>query len=632
MSATGGFYYLRPGTFDVVGYSYGKFDGMATRRGKVKITLVLSGRWVNEKVQTSEVTLSDIIEREVSEAEALQGPGTFVGRAICTTRVPPRGVRVWVYGLVIGYQWSTQRQEGTVDVNFGDTTESVPYQADNLQDLSVEIYALRPCALCGTSAIMPRELKQIHEKVYKKFNGTDQAAVRNVHDLVVDSHHVFYKDGNRTPPPGLVLQDSIFTEATPSADEVNTTAQLEVSDGLSDSDDDEGQSSSIPTTTRRRDATDEPPRKRRRTGDSPRAVEPEDRLRELRLRCEGDQALQADIDQLISLRRVGGAAERTGMVSMAPRQTAEDKSQFQPTGVQNRIHQTLVHGKFTHMTPQQFIEHVQIHWSRYGFFPHPAVLRGLFSWDFGTRGLSILHFVRVTEREKRDAVRRYDMSNFSRKNSLPTPPSVSAFSGIMGAVEVLTNVANQLYQPVVQDLFTHALRFLVELHVREMPNTSCALKKELVEWMDDRLELFRVHVADGEIQLAADVKLQFSTSHETFLRVNQLILRQDVEEALAEAKAVVSRSKAPGQQPATSATGSYGKRPARGPVPPDVLKALPKQGGKAVCMRYLSREGCRGWNGKCRVDGRVHFKPAVLDDVVKKYIEKTYGGLTPDLE
>ncbi|EEY59098.1 uncharacterized protein PITG_11559 [Phytophthora infestans T30-4] len=119
------------------------------------------------------------------------------------------------------------------------------------------------------------------------------------------------------------------------------------------------------------------------------------------------------------------------------------------------------------MTPQQFIEHVQIHWSRYGFFPHPAVLRGLFSWDFGTRGLSIMHFVRVTEKAKRDAVRQ--------------------FSAVVGAVEVLVNVANQLYQPVVQDLFTHVLRLLVELRVREMPNTSRALT-ELVGWMDDRLD------------------------------------------------------------------------------------------------------------------------------------------------
>ncbi|KAG1711014.1 hypothetical protein DVH05_013733 [Phytophthora capsici] len=315
MSATGGFYYLRPGTFNVVGYSYRKFERMATRRGKVKITLVLSGRWVNEKVQTSEVTLSDITERE--EAQYVQPE--------------------YRQGLVIGYQWSTQRQEGTVDVNFGKTAETVPCQDDNLQDLSVGIYALRPCALCGTSAIMPREQKQIHEKVYKYFNGTDQVAVRNVHDLVVDSRMEpidepavlpIFDVTNSAICYGLVLQVSIFTEATLSADDANTTDQLEVSDGLSDSDDDEGQPFSIPTMTRRRDATDEPPRKRRRTGDSPRAVEPEYRLRECRLRCEGDQALQADIDQLISLRRVGGAAEDTGSVSMVPRQAAEDKSQF----------------------------------------------------------------------------------------------------------------------------------------------------------------------------------------------------------------------------------------------------------------------------------------------------------------
>ncbi|KUF85557.1 Ubiquitin carboxyl-terminal hydrolase isozyme L5 [Phytophthora nicotianae] len=553
MSTAGSFYYLRPGTFDVLGYSYGKLEGVASRRGKVKINLVLSGRWANEKTQVSEVTLADITEREVSEAEALQGPGTFVGSAICTTRVPLGGVRVWAYGLVTGYEWSTHRQEGTVDVNFGDSTETVPYQADNLQDVSVEIYALRPCAACGTSAVMPRERKQIHEKVYKKFNGADQIAVRNVDELVVDARvkpvneaailpifditnsklchvsvkhildHVFYKDGNRPPPAGLVLNDSIFTAVDSVTDVVNTPTQLELNeslnDGLSDSEDDEVQQVPNPITTRRNETTDEPPRKRRRTGDSPHAVEAEDRLHELRLRCQGDQALQAYIDQLISLRRVGAAAERSSLISLAPRPVSEDNSQFRPSGTQSRIHQTLVHGNFSYMTPQQFIEHVQIHWNRYGFFPHPAVLRGLFSWDFGTRGRSIMHFMRVTEREKRDSVRRYDMSSFSRKNSMPAPSSVSEFSMVVGAVEVLANVANQLYQPVVQDLFTHVLKFLVELRVREMPNTRRALT-ELVEWIDERVEIFQVHIADGAITLAAEIKTQFSTSHEAFLRVN----------------------------------------------------------------------------------------------------------------
>ncbi|ETO58591.1 hypothetical protein F444_23031, partial [Phytophthora nicotianae P1976] len=191
-----------------------------------------------------------------------------------------------------------------------------------------------------------------------------------------------------------------------------------------------------------------------------------------------------------------------------------------------------------------------------------------------------MHFVRVTEREKRDSVRRYDMSILSRKNSLPAPSSVSEFSMVVGAVEVLANVANQLYQPVVQDLFTHVLKFLVELRVREMPNTRRALT-ELVEWTDERVELFRVHIADGAITLVAEIKTQFSTSHEAFLRVNQMILRQDVEAALAEANTAVTRRRTGEQPSATSTTGSYSKRPARGPVPLEVLKALPKQGGKA---------------------------------------------------
>ncbi|ETN07628.1 hypothetical protein PPTG_12971 [Phytophthora nicotianae INRA-310] len=305
MSTAGSFYYLRPGTFDVLGYSYGKLEGVASRRGKVKINLVLSGRWANEKVQVSEVTLADITEREVSEAEALQGPGTFA-------------------------------TEGRQSLG-----------ADNLQDVSVEIYALRPCASCGTSAVMPRELKQIHEKVYKKFNGADQIALRNVDELVVDARvkpvneavilpifditnselchvsvnyildHVFYKDGNRPPPEGLVLNDSIFTAVDSVTDVVNTPTQLELNeslnDGLSDSEDDEVQRVPNPITTRRNETTDEPPRKRRRTGDSPHAVEAKDRLHELRLRCQGDQALQADIDQLISLRRFDKSGAKTSV-------------------------------------------------------------------------------------------------------------------------------------------------------------------------------------------------------------------------------------------------------------------------------------------------------------------------------
>ncbi|KAG1684973.1 hypothetical protein DVH05_000542 [Phytophthora capsici] len=657
MSATANFYYLNPGAFEVVGYAYGRAEGPPSRRGKVTVSLVRSGRWATQEEQQVEMSLADIIDREVTEAEALMGAGTFVGGAVCTTWVPTGGARVWVYGLVVGYSWNAEQKEGCLDVNLGDVVESIPYKSDSFQDIPVEIYALRPCAQRGASAIMPGELKRIHQEMYQKFNGIDQAAVRDVNELTTDartsgvdeatvlpifdvssselSHvtvkqildHVYYKDGKRTPPPGLVLHESIFT-----TDEETRTAEgavQQLDDGLSDSDDD----ALLPPTSRTnaRDA-EEPPKKRRRIESEtrPRVMEPEDRLRELRNRCSGDQDLQMDIDQLISLRRVGATAERSGLIAMTGSGAAEDKNHFQPSSTQSRIHQALVHGKFAYMTPQQFVEHVQIHWNTYGFFPHPAVLRGLFSWDFGTRGLSVMHFVRVTDREKREAVRRHDMSCFSRKNTLPLPRSATDFATVLGAIDVLSNLANQLYQLVVQELFADLSRLLLELRVQEMSTSERALS-ELVSWIDDRLELFRVHVADNAMVQAASIKAQFSTSHEAFMRINQLILRQDIEAALEASKAVSIPNRTE-EQPIRKAAGASEKRRAKQPVPVEVLKALPKQGGKAVCMRYLSQEGCRGWGGKCRVDGRVHFKPAALDDIVKKYIEKTYGGLSSDMQ
>ncbi|KAL3664524.1 hypothetical protein V7S43_010277 [Phytophthora oleae] len=153
-------------------------------------------------------------------------------------------------------------------------------------------------------------------------------------------------------------------------------------------------------------------------------------------------------------------------------------------------------------------------------------------------------------------------------------------------------MANQLYQTMAQELFAAASRLLLELRVQEMPTSGRALT-ELVAWIDDRLELFRGHVADSAMSQAASIKSQFSTSHEAFMRINQLILRQDVEAALEDSKSVVVTSHTE-QQSARKTTASFKKRRARGSVPPEVLKALPKQGGKAVCMRYLSQEGCRG--------------------------------------
>ncbi|OWZ15901.1 hypothetical protein PHMEG_00010386 [Phytophthora megakarya] len=330
-----------------------------------------------------------------------------------------------------------------------------------------------------------------------------------------------------------------------------------------------------------------------------------------------------DVDHLISLHRATTDGPGSS-VQLVSRRGAEStvKTQFQPSGMQTSIHLTLVNGKYASMTAQRFVEYVQVSWRKFGFLPHPAVLRGLFCWDFGTRGLSILHFSRVTELEKRSQVRKSDMSNFSKKNTLPVAPDATSFSVIFGAVEVLCNVTRHLYQPVVHATLDAAAAFLMELRVTELPTSTEALA-EVTAWIDDRLELFRVYVADDDWQQASTIKSHFSASHESFVRVHQLIVRQDIISAVRTAKTTLVRSDRPN-------LGSEANK--RVSIPVDVRNALPKQGKKEICLRFLSRQGCKGKNGNCLIKTLCHFKPATLPDIVREFVEKNYGGVSVDMK
>ncbi|KUF78779.1 hypothetical protein AM587_10001574 [Phytophthora nicotianae] len=284
------------------------------------------------------------------------------------------------------------------------------------------------------------------------------------------------------------------------------------------------------------------------------------------------------------------------------------------------IHLALVNGKYEQMTAQRFVESVQIYWRKFGFFPHPAVLRALFGWDLGTRGLSILHFTRVTESEKSSSSRN-DISNFSRKNTLPAVPAPADFSVIVGAVEILCAIAQQLYKPVVYETLMAALKFIGELRVRELLSSHEALS-EVVAWLDDQLELFHLHITGADWQELDKVKSDFTSADEYFVRVHQIILHQDI---IAAVKVVNASSNRQNYQVKNDSER-------RTVIPIEVRQALPKQGKKQICVRFLSAQGCRGKNGNCVIKNLCHFKHAAIPDIVRYYIDKNYGGLAEDLQ
>ncbi|KAE9322445.1 hypothetical protein PF008_g17594 [Phytophthora fragariae] len=217
------------------------------------------------------------------------------------------------------------------------------------------------------------------------------------------------------------------------------------------------------------------------------------------------------------------------------------------------------------------------------------------------------------------------MSNFSRKNALQIPPAPETFSTIIGAVEVMCAITQQLYKPVVHDTLVAAANFLGELRVSDLPVSSESLA-EIAAWIDDQLELFRVFVTEEKLHGIQQIKEPFSVSHESFIRVHQRILRQDV---IAAVKLASTSSNGRNHQTRGERNPNSEKRVT---IPIEVRQVLPKQGNRPICLRYLSAQGCRGKNGNCVIKNLCHFKPATLPEIARDFIVKNYGGLASDME
>ncbi|ETL88727.1 hypothetical protein L917_12219 [Phytophthora nicotianae] len=279
---------------------------------------------------------------------------------------------------------------------------------------------------------MAAEMKMTHELLYEQFNHIDLNAIRDsavhlteVKGTAVDEFkiitllditnfevsevtvphvldYVFYKEGGRPHSTGTKVGDTIFDTNRPEteASAPNALEETEsmLSDGLSDSEDDEAEAVAEKALSTRNQKA----KRRRLTPVATATVLLPGQVG----KAIGAAPLGEEVDHLISLEHNGGVSADIGQSVGRRDLNAADKNQFQPTGMLTSIHLALVNGKYEQMTAQRFVESVQIYWRKFGFFPHPAVLRALFGWDFGTRGLSILHFTRVTESEKSSSSRK----------------------------------------------------------------------------------------------------------------------------------------------------------------------------------------------------------------------------------
>ncbi|KAG1705864.1 hypothetical protein DVH05_002428 [Phytophthora capsici] len=161
---------LKLDSLDTRGYAYGKTIS-EEQDGQYDIERVASGRWKDLKPLTTQRKNPEVDPREVTEAEALSGIGTYVGSALCVARVPQGRPKVWAYGMVVGYTWKEGSQSGVLQATFGEGTSYIEYCESEHQDLTLETYALQPCRYKSVTDIMPSEMRAIHVAIHDHFNG-----------------------------------------------------------------------------------------------------------------------------------------------------------------------------------------------------------------------------------------------------------------------------------------------------------------------------------------------------------------------------------------------------------------------------------------------------------------------------
>ncbi|KAG1712550.1 hypothetical protein DVH05_000292 [Phytophthora capsici] len=239
-----------------------------------------------------------------------------------------------------------------------------------------------------------------------------------------------------------------------------------------------------------------------------------------------------------------------------------------------------------------------------------------------------MHFARLDPDAKHALARKYDMSNFSRRYALPKPVVATSVSEVVDAVDVLTAFSSRIFGPLVLNLLQAARTFLLTPRVRSDLSDPAAITA-LVHYVDERFERFRTRVARKDRVAAASIAAEFSTDHVLYTRLVQAAIQCRITAMVSAATAGYLSGKAPvrgGKERIVRNPGGVPRKPQR-TVPLEVLAALPKQNGKALCMRYISKQGCRGQGETCIYEERAHFNPVILPDIVREHIDKNYGGL-----
>ncbi|KAE9244423.1 hypothetical protein PF002_g7768 [Phytophthora fragariae] len=175
-----------------------------------------------------------------------------------------------------------------------------------------------------------------------------------------------------------------------------------------------------------------------------------------------------------------------------------------------------------------------------------------------------------------------NMTNFGRSNKPQPPTPPTGIRDIVEAFDALLLYAEGFYNSTVVEFFRTGAAFMTRMAVLSQPDATTCMMVAL--WIDCKLGKFRSELVASNIQNVARIGQEFTRNDNHLMEMYQ---------ALHDKLIVSQASSKPTRGGATNRPNqTRTSKPST--VPRELLAMLPKQGNKALCMRYLSKKGCTG--------------------------------------
>ncbi|ETO66129.1 hypothetical protein F444_16625, partial [Phytophthora nicotianae P1976] len=281
--------------------------------------------------------------------------------------------------------------------------------------------------------------------------------------------------------------------------------------------------------------------------------------------------------------------KRTATVDIDNSAAKRSKFSFHPSAEQRRVHDAVTADAHRGMPPSEFVESLV---SSCDLWAYPGVATRAYDLEFGSRGLSFLHFTPVDQmlRVRRQHDSFINMSDFSVSAKFLAAPDPSSWEDVLAGANGFQHYRFTRCDTVTQHLGTALYSLVVELKARKLWPQDMLLT--LVLWIDAQLERYRSAVV-RDITAAPSTRCvivgQFTPNN---VELHGLFLAEQRNQFDAIRQSAANRS------PQTSNTSRQTRSQRNTTDKPrreqsDNYSPLPQQDGKEVCLKFLSRNVAR---------------------------------------